>query len=243
MKRILILLLVAVFTIVILLLVYNPDPIEKIWLWIVGLIGSIVALLQQGWNWIKRQFETIQNKTTRTNTDRKTHPALKDNPDKMVTSNNETPMITLLRVSNDGDSTLGMLYYDEIFCCYTIEDYPSENDLVCRVPAGIYHIGFSENAALNKEYSSRIRNFQRHLQLTDAPPNYDTILHFGGIGATLKGDIILTDITEIGRGTQMFQQSKIIFENFYNLVSDQINKGEFMIIKIFDETWFKEKIN
>jgi uncharacterized membrane protein len=48
MKHFVILLLVAVITITIVLLVYRPDLLEDVWLWIVGLIGPIIAIAKAG---------------------------------------------------------------------------------------------------------------------------------------------------------------------------------------------------
>lgn len=48
MKHFVILLLVAVITITIVLLAYRPDLLEDVWLWIVGLIGPIIAIAKTG---------------------------------------------------------------------------------------------------------------------------------------------------------------------------------------------------
>jgi hypothetical protein len=48
MKHFVILLIVAVITITIVLLVYRPDLLEDVWLWIIGLIGPIIGLVRTG---------------------------------------------------------------------------------------------------------------------------------------------------------------------------------------------------
>jgi len=244
MKRILILFLVAIVTVVILLFVYNPGLLDKLWLWIVGLIGSIVAVFQQGWIWIKKQIETLQKKVSTKKND--TEPEKSDNSKKSETldkSSETIHNITLLRLNNEDTSTLGILFYSEKFYCYTLEDFCSENSFHCRVPAGIYHLGFSVNSYLNNEYSMKINNFRGHLQLIDAPRDLTGIVHFGGLGNELKGDIILTDFTENQDTTSLKIQSEIFYKNFYQLVSKRILNGEKVTFEIFDENWFKEKIN
>jgi hypothetical protein len=244
MKRILILFLVAIATVVILLFIYNPGLLDKLWLWIVGLIGAIVAVFQQGWIWIKKQIENIQNKALTKKNDHE--PSKSENSKKSGTldkSSETNQNITLLRLKNEDTSTLGILFYGEKFYCYTLEDFCSENSFHCRVPAGIYHLGFSGNSYLNNEYSMKINNFRGHLHLIDAPSDLNGIVHFGGLGNELKGDIILTDITENQNTTGFVDQSKSFYENFYRLVSNRIQNGEKVTFEIFDENWFKEKIN
>ncbi|WP_370086230.1 hypothetical protein [Ekhidna sp.] len=43
MRHALILILVALITISIILVIYRPDLLEDIWLWLVGLIGPIIG--------------------------------------------------------------------------------------------------------------------------------------------------------------------------------------------------------
>ena len=46
-KHFIILLIVAVVTITIMLALYRPDLLEDVWLWIIGLIGPIIALIRR----------------------------------------------------------------------------------------------------------------------------------------------------------------------------------------------------
>ena len=43
MKHALILIFVAIITISIVLIIYRPDLLEEVWLWLVGLIGPIIG--------------------------------------------------------------------------------------------------------------------------------------------------------------------------------------------------------
>jgi hypothetical protein len=46
-KHFIILLIVASVTITIMLALYRPDVLEDVWLWIIGLIGPIIALIRR----------------------------------------------------------------------------------------------------------------------------------------------------------------------------------------------------
>ena len=47
MKHFIIILIVAIITMAIMFALYRPDLLEDVWLWIVGLIGPIIAFIQR----------------------------------------------------------------------------------------------------------------------------------------------------------------------------------------------------
>ena len=54
--HILILIIVALIALSVTFALYRPDILEAFWLWIVGLIGPIIALLRGGLRWITKIF-------------------------------------------------------------------------------------------------------------------------------------------------------------------------------------------
>lgn len=48
MKRLLILFVVAILTLTVVFIIYRPDILEKIWLWVIGLIGPIIGFSRAG---------------------------------------------------------------------------------------------------------------------------------------------------------------------------------------------------
>jgi hypothetical protein len=58
MKRLIALLVVAAFTTVILLFFTYPEVLDKVWLWIIGFIGYIWLLLENGIKAISEVFKT-----------------------------------------------------------------------------------------------------------------------------------------------------------------------------------------
>lgn len=61
MKHALILLLVALITITIILMIYRPDLLEGVWLWVVGLIGPIVGFVKEGIKSINKYFKSLDD--------------------------------------------------------------------------------------------------------------------------------------------------------------------------------------
>lgn len=80
MKRWAVLLVVAIFTLLVLLFMTHPEWLDKIWLWVIGFIGYILVLIEKGGKILSGAFrkklgqESTQTKIT-----------VKEVPDKMAT--------------------------------------------------------------------------------------------------------------------------------------------------------------
>lgn len=61
MRHILILIVVALTTITIVLLIYRPDLIEDVWLWLVGLAGPIIGIVGRISKSISNFFKSIDH--------------------------------------------------------------------------------------------------------------------------------------------------------------------------------------
>ena len=59
MRHALILIVVALVTITIILMIYRPDLLEDVWLWLVGLIGPIIGLLKAITKKISKFFKSL----------------------------------------------------------------------------------------------------------------------------------------------------------------------------------------
>ena len=57
MKRLMALVLVAAVTVLVLLFFSNPQLLDKLWLWMVGLAGYILILLERGFKSLSGLFE------------------------------------------------------------------------------------------------------------------------------------------------------------------------------------------
>ena len=59
----LILIFVALLTITVMFIIYRPDLLEEIWLWLVGLIGPIFAVIKSGTKSIVKFIKSFENKS------------------------------------------------------------------------------------------------------------------------------------------------------------------------------------
>lgn len=121
MKRIvLILILAAIFSIIAFYFIY-PESIQKLWLWIVGLIGVIIAFIQKIGNWIEHYFKkNPENKETI----------------KLITSfSPPVQLAKIVRYTISGNKTLGLIYAQGEFLGFSEEETilpPANYELTIR---------------------------------------------------------------------------------------------------------------
>ena len=158
MKRLLLLLLVAAATFLLIALYKNPELLNDIWLWIVGLAGTIIQLVRDLFNYVERAFDKSDDETKKEDSSAAqvvpvaATASQPNNSIPLATSETVTqPSMTadlelrLLRYMDDGQTTVGLLYIGEQFYCYTLEDtfhevkVPKET----RIPAGTYRVQFN----------------------------------------------------------------------------------------------------
>lgn len=64
MKRIVVIFILAVLFSFVALYFLKPGFVEKIWLWLVGLLGAIIAFFQKSGQWVGEQFPKILGKAS-----------------------------------------------------------------------------------------------------------------------------------------------------------------------------------
>lgn len=273
MKRFLFLLIVALITITVLLFFFNPEILEKVWLWIVGLIGPIVALIKKGAEGVSQLInppeekkkepvtgtsaktvadETLTPSTTRDDEWKKEKTLLlnriKDLESQLQLGSAEDLFVgttlTLLRYVDDGVTTLGLLFYNEKFFCYTLEDTFREEKIPenTRIPAGTYRVDFNRaETGLTKKYRSKYSWFQYHIHLKEVPGYSGVYIHIGNNHSNTEGCILIADGIGAGSDELMITHSRLAYERFYLQLKKVLDMEGKVRIKIKDESWFTEK--
>lgn len=258
MRNIWILILVAILTLFALILIFNPALLKDVWLWLVGLIGTIIALLKKGVESIKN-YLNADNESKSSTTDSGLSDLTQEDtikskiPDieqklKTLSGNKyelpfEGTTITVLRYMDDGESTLGLLFYNESFLCYTLEDTyrPVKIYGETRIPAGNYKLDFlREDNELTKKYQATRDWFQYHLHIQNAPGFEGILIHTGGTHIDTKGCLLVASGIDASNSTLNISNSRATFEVLYKRLKPEIDSGKNVRIKIFDENWFHE---
>lgn len=103
----------------------------------------------------------------------------------------------LLRYSDDGDSTQGLLFVDGVFQCYTLEDEERSIKVKgeTRIPEGTYEVKQRKViSGLTQKYRDKYPWFDFHFELQDVPNFKYVYIHIGNYDDHTDGCILVGDI-------------------------------------------------
>jgi hypothetical protein len=185
MKKFAALLIIAVVAILVLVIFTNPEVLGKAWLYVLGFIGYVVVLVENGFKKIAVAFTGPKE----IKPDKPQDPPLeKTNDSKEIEQKNQEIALlqqkikdleiklqesqkddgthlgkctlTVLRYIDDGETTLGLIFLRNKFFAYTLEDTHRDEKLKgkTRISSGIYTIGYSP---VDPAYSRITRDYLR----------------------------------------------------------------------------------
>lgn len=284
MRNFVILLMVALLAIAILLFLFNPEILEKIWLWIVGLIGVIITAIRNAIKGLVNLVKPDKEEQAASNTNN-TGP-VPENGSSPVVSNGgpQTPAtshlnekvlkyeqkieglesqilllkdqlknsrpfdnfngttLTVLRYYDDGATTLGFLFYEDEFFCYTLEDTYRDVKIKyeTRIPEGTYKLGFNRTLTeLTKKYRQSRTWFEYHLHVKNVP-NYSNIyIHVGNTIKDTAGCLLVAKSIESSNARRAIFNSREAFKELYLKLKPIIDSGQEVRIRYFNEDWFE----
>lgn len=188
MKKFAALLIIALVAILVLVIFNNPEVLGKAWLYVLGFIGYVVVLVENGFKKISGVFlgskekipDVLPSLPDEKNSDsqeieQKTKEILslqqkiKELEFKLQESKTELGThlgkctLTVLRYIDDGETTLGLIFLRNKFFAYTLEDTHRDEKIrgKTRISAGVYTIGYSPvDPAQSRITRDYLRDFQ-----------------------------------------------------------------------------------
>lgn len=242
MKRLLGLLVVVMVLVLILVFITNPALISKIWLYLVGFIGYIVALAEKGFQSLKEAFSKEEKPKDEKSKEEAVAPkpvsAVKSaEPNiaevsqlsekieqlegrlKDTTAQGESlggGTVTVLRYIDDGETTLGLLFLRNKFFAYTLEDTFRTEKIKhqTRIPAGKYTLDFNKQLTPKTEdYRDRMPWFDFHLEIKEVPNFSHIYIHIGNNHQHTSGCILIADGVSAGL-PRAITQSALAYKRF-----------------------------
>ena len=272
MRRFIFLILVVLAIFAILLFVYNPDLLEKIWLWIVGLIGVIIASIKRLIEAIVDFFREDKKEEKKQSTPELVRPAIKEpsvsNPaltahyeqkiaslekklalieEERLAEAKEVPALgdsfkgttlTVLRYFDDGETTLGLLFINAKFFCYTLEDTHRKVKVKgkTRIPKGVYTVDFNRNdTPLTLKYRSTRPWFHYHLHIKNVKGFENIYIHSGSTHEHTEGCLLVAKSIHSDSAKRTIFDSRVTFEELYKQLQIKLDGGERIRIKYYDE--------
>jgi hypothetical protein len=144
--------------------------------------------------------------------------------------------LELLRYSTGKESTLGLLYLDDKFVCFTIEDQKNDKKVMhkTRIPEGEYEIKLRTVGGFHANYSKQFKDIHKGMLWLQDVPGFEYILiHVGNTDNDSSGCILVGNgATEnvVGRGS--VTDSVKAYRRIYPVIAAAILKGETVTIEV-----------
>lgn len=251
-KHLLFILVVFLLAIVVALAIKYRESLQQIWLWLVGFIGLIGTSFKKIVVGIRSFFETETNTNTGVGALVPANaapeilskaidtPSTNEKPDMDTDASENKTVIDVLRYTDDGETTLGLLYIDNKFFCYTLEDTYRKVKIKgqTRIPAGSYTLDFIKQITpLTLTYRQTRDWFDFHLEIKNVPGFTGVYIHNGGTSADTEGCLLIADGITSNDSAKTLTNSRITFEEFYKLIGNRLRKNYKVTININDENW------
>ena len=155
--------------------------------------------------------------------------------------------LELIRYCSNEVSTLGKLYIDGEFECFTIEDAHHDTKVhgKTRIPAGNYRVFLRRmgTSRFDLKYSTKFRELGDNwyvgmLQLDNVPGFEGVEMHIGNSAADTDGCILVgmkANRTANDEGSYTISYSGDAFKHFYPQVRSALQKGDKVEINIHDD--------
>lgn len=143
----------------------------------------------------------------------------------------------VLRYSDNGESTLGLLFdLADRFQCYTLEDQSQAEKVAgeTRIPDGRYEIRFREVLSpMTVRYRERFSWFTWHLELQGVPGFQYVYIHVGNDDDDSDGCLLVGDSPNNNqRHTGFLGSSTPAYQALYQRIAAALEAGERVFITI-----------
>lgn len=260
MNRYLIVFALIILAVLAILFFTQPQFLDKIWMWLVGFAGYVALFVRKASDTVKSFFEKPERSKDTIIPPEKQEPLpsaapsgnleerIREIEEKLKNEQPEgTPLsstyLSVLRYLDDGQTTLGLLFLDNRFFAYTLEDTHRDTKVAgsTRVPSGTYPLELNKNLTdLTKTYRNRFPWFDYHVELMNIPNFSRVYIHIGNTHKDTEGCILIADGVNAADPQKMVSHSRLAFERFYKTIHPLLSEGKPLSIQILDEDWFEK---
>lgn len=146
--------------------------------------------------------------------------------------------INTLRFSSGSDDTLGLLFIDKVFQCYTLEDEFRTQKVMgkTRIPAGRYELKLRTEGSFHQRYSTKFPNFHKGmLHLQNVPDFSYVLIHIGNDEDDTAGCLLVGNSSRSNVNAKGFIGSSTKAYRFiYPQIADELDQGNAVFINIKD---------
>ncbi len=147
-------------------------------------------------------------------------------------------ILNMVRYSDSGDDTAGLLFDVDRFLCHTLEDEARALKKFgeTRIPAGTYQLALRKAGRLHSIYSDRYSFHRGMIWIRNVPKFTFIYFHTGNNdnhtdGCPLLGDMAVTNLVEPGGDNLL--RSRAAYERVYPPIADAI-EGDGAALTVYD---------
>lgn len=144
--------------------------------------------------------------------------------------------IKLVTLQKTEDTTLGALYIDEEFCCFTLEDAIRKTKVLGKtaIPEGTYDIQLRKGSPMAKRYDQNYHGIGHNGMLwLKNVPNFEWIyFHPGNNHTDTEGCILVGDSVVLGQNVTTIGRSRVAYQRLYPKVRSAIESGQEVSVEI-----------
>ncbi len=152
--------------------------------------------------------------------------------------------VTVKRFADNENTTLGILYIDGVFQCFTVEDGERVVKVngKTRIPNGVYKIDLRKEGGFHSRYKKKYESMHKGMLCIYNRPNWKLekegmsfqyiLIHVGNSHTDTNGCLLLNDAVSCAsfKGSSSVQAYKRV----YPIISSAIERGEEVTIEYMD---------
>ncbi|MBK3519927.1 DUF5675 family protein [Carboxylicivirga marina] len=148
--------------------------------------------------------------------------------------------LKVVRYSSSEESTLGLLFIDGVFACYTLEDEHRDVKVMgeTRIPSGRYRVELRTFGRLHWRYLRKYgMDFHKGmLQIMNVPGFTDILIHKGNDDDDTAGCLLLGDSVNNNQMKDGFIGSSMVaYNRVYAVIRDALSNGNEVFLVLSDE--------
>lgn len=151
--------------------------------------------------------------------------------------------ISVHRVEADAESTLGKLFIDGVFACWTLEDQAQPGGKVrgeTRIPEGVYRLRQRKigESRFDPSYSKRFPDMHKGMiEICDVPNFLGVLIHVGNFETETEGCLLVgLERGRDPRGHLCVLRSVPAYMKIYPRIIAALARGEDVTLTILDRT-------
>lgn len=136
--------------------------------------------------------------------------------------------VLVKRMASDNESTLSLVYVDDEFVCFGIEDEPRVVKVAgeTRIPSGTYDLGLRKEGGFHSRYSVKFPDIHRGmLEVKDVPNFTFVLIHVGNTEKDTSACLVVGLVADARKRPYKNQSSVDAYTLLYKKVIDEAEKG------------------